>query len=66
MTATFRVYGAEGHRQAESFAKSYNFTDWEGIYTEVHNSDITGTNEYTEVVFSREEPFDGWDIIYNL
>ena len=49
MTRTWKVYGAEGHRQRESFRKSDTFTNWDGLKFEVLNSDRTGTNEYTVV-----------------
>lgn len=49
--AIWKVYGLEGHRQRESFSNSYVFTDWEGVETAVINADITGTNNYTVVIF---------------
>lgn len=52
MTRFFRVYGILGHRQRESFSKSYSFTDCKGVSYVVFNSDITGTNDYTELVVS--------------
>ena len=54
MKRTFRVYGAEGHRQRESFAPSMKFTDWYGVEFEVRNADITGANDYTELVVEAE------------
>lgn len=49
---TWKVYGVTGHRQRESFNKSYimNFSmDDEVRIIEVLNSDVTGTNDYTIV-----------------
>ena len=57
VTRTWKVFGAEGHRQRESFCPSYkrDFSDESiGIRTlEVENSDKTGTNEYTIVRIKR-------------
>ncbi len=54
---TYRVYGIEGHRQRESFHRSYvnDFSCKEkGIrILEVRNSDITATNMYTEICITR-------------
>ena len=56
-TMRFRVYGAEGHRQRESFCPSYKHdfsTPEDGVrILEVNNSDKTGTNQYTEVIITR-------------
>lgn len=56
MTRTWRVYGANGHRQAESFNDSYRY-DWSYSgnirIVEVRNSDKTGTNDYSEVIITR-------------
>lgn len=49
MTRTWKVYGADGHRQRGSFRESNSFTDYNGLKYEVLNSDRTGTNEYTIV-----------------
>ena len=52
----WKVYGAEGHRQRESFNKShtYDFTEDEDIrIIEVENADITGTNDYTVIRITR-------------
>lgn len=56
-TRTWKIYGAEGHRQRESFGKSYcyDFSD-EKIGTriiKVENADVTGTNEYSVITISR-------------
>lgn len=53
-TRTWKVYGADGHRQRESFGPSLSFDTWpdeEGNrdHVEVLNSDKTGTNEYSIV-----------------
>lgn len=58
MKATFRVYGADGHRQAESFNKSFSATSWNGISFEVKNADITGTNDYSVISFEADNDFD--------
>lgn len=42
----WRVYGAEGHRQRQSFGKSENFTTWDGVKIIVLREDYTGTNDY--------------------
>lgn len=56
ITRAWKIYGAEGHRQRESFAPSYIY-DWsEGEKTriiEVENSDKTGTNEYSIIRITR-------------
>lgn len=68
VTRTWKVYGAEGHRQRESFNKStkYDFSEnGETRIVEVINSDQTGTNEYSIIRITRdtaeecEEEFDG-------
>lgn len=68
VTRTWKVYGAEGHRQRESFNKStkYDFSEnGETRIVEVVNSDQTGTNEYSIIRITRdtaeecEEEFDG-------
>ena len=68
VTRTWKVYGAEGHRQRESFNKStkYDFSEnGETRIVEVINSDRTGTNEYSIIRITRdtaeqcEEEFDG-------
>lgn len=64
---TYRVYGAEGHRQRESFCRSYRHdfsSPEEGIrILDVRNSDATGTNMYTELQITRntEEQCD-WEL----
>lgn len=68
VTRAWKVYGAEGHRQRESFSKStkYDFSEnGETRIVEVINSDQTGTNEYSIIRITRdtaeecEEEFDG-------
>lgn len=58
VTRTWKVYGADGHRQRVSFSPSVKY-DWsdERLGTrilEVRNSDITGTNDYTVVRITRD------------
>lgn len=56
MTRTWRVWGANGHRQRESFEPSYKYdwTEGEDIReVEVENSDKTGTNEYSIIRITR-------------
>ena len=51
-TMCWKVYGADGHRQRESFSKSYkhDFSTPANIrIIEVENSDKTGTNDYSIV-----------------
>lgn len=55
-TRTWKVYGAEGHRQKESFCDSYKYDFTEGNkirIIEVLNADKTGTNEYSIVRITR-------------
>ena len=63
---TAKVYGAEGHRQRESFAPSTEIRwreitkpeAWDGvIITRIKNSDQTGTNEYSiiEIIAETEQ-----------
>ncbi len=57
MTRTWKVYGAEGHRQRESFSESYKYDfseDGKTRIVEVFNFDKTGTNEYTIVRITRD------------
>jgi hypothetical protein len=60
VTRTWRVYGAEGHRQGESFSASfvYDFSNQWGrkgvCIIEVENADKTGTNDYAIVRITRE------------
>lgn len=69
VTKTWRVYGAEGHRQRESFCDSYryDFSNKEDgtRIIEVENFDKTGTHDYSVVHITRdtaelcEEEFEG-------
>lgn len=56
-TRAWKVYGAEGHRQRESFCASYK-NDWskngKTRIVEVLNSDRTGTNLYSVVKITRD------------
>lgn len=56
VTRTWKVYGVDGHRQRESFNKSYcfDFSEENNIRViEVINSDRTGTNDYTVIRITR-------------
>jgi hypothetical protein len=56
VTRTYKVYGADGHRQRESFCPSHkhDFTEGDNVrILEVLNSDRTGTNEYSLVRITR-------------
>lgn len=56
LTRTWKVYGIEGHRQAESFNPSerYDFSEGETVrIIETINSDKTGTNEYSILRITR-------------
>ena len=65
VTRRWKVYGFDGHRQRESFnqSQSYDFSDEiTGIRKiEVQNSDVTGTNDYTLVVITRNAAEECWD-----
>lgn len=55
VSRTWKVYGAYGHRQRESFSPSYvnDFSEGEKVrIIKVDNSDVTGTNEYTIVTIT--------------
>ena len=57
VTICYRVYGADGHSQKESYNDSYRFnfsSSHEGTrIIEVHNYDETGTHDYSEVYITR-------------
>ena len=56
VTRSWKVYGAEGHRQRESFGQSRRFDFSEGgdiKIIEVDNSDKTGTNDFSIIRISR-------------
>ena len=47
------MYGADGHRQRTSFSPSCSFGR-DGWHIDERNSDLTGTNAYTEMVITAE------------
>lgn len=55
---SWKIYGAAGHRQRESFGESYVYdfsSDKEGTrIIKVDNHDVTGTNEYSLVTITRD------------
>ena len=56
ITKIFKVYGSAGHRQRLSFFKSTrdDFSEGDNIrILEIQNSDITGTNEYSKMIITR-------------
>lgn len=56
VTRAWKIYGAEGHRQRESFKESYkyDFSKAGNVrIIEVENSDKTGTNDYSLVRITR-------------
>ena len=56
ITRAWKVYGAEGHRQRESFNESYRWDFSEGNdvrIIEVDNADKTGTHEYSIIRITR-------------
>ena len=68
ITRSWKVYGAGGHRQRESFNRSFSYDFSEGNdirKIEVENSDKTGTNEYSIIRITRntseecQKEFDG-------
>lgn len=50
----FVVFGADGHRQRESFNKSWSF-ETERAAVEIFNSDRTGSNLYTLMQITAED-----------
>lgn len=53
---SWKIYGIPGHRQRESFGKSYvwDFSKGENVrILEMENSDITNTNEYSILRITR-------------
>ena len=46
----WKVYGADVHRQRESFADSFAFNTTNGAFIMIWNYDMTGTHEYTKVI----------------
>ena len=57
VTRVWRVYGAEGHRQRESFSPSARY-DWSQPgavrVVEIENADKTGANDYSIIRITRE------------
>ena len=56
VTRSWKVYGADGHRQRESFFPSehYDFSDGDNTrIIDVLNSDRTGTNEFSIIRITR-------------
>lgn len=56
-TRIWKVYGADGHRQRESFndSYSYDFSTVHGLRKiNVMNADITGSNDYSIVMITRD------------
>ncbi len=57
VTRAWKVYGADGHRQAMSFGESVHW-DWsnqkETRIFEADNFDKTGTNEYSLIRITRD------------
>lgn len=47
MIKMYKVHGAAGHRQRESFSPSYKVTTFSNVTISVINSDVTGTNKYS-------------------
>lgn len=53
MTKKFKIYGANGHRQRESFCQSYTLCV-NNTSIAVVNSDITDTNEFSIVIITAD------------
>lgn len=56
VTRAWKIYGKDGHRQRESFGESFknDFSNGDDIcILEVLNSDISGTNEYSIFIITR-------------
>lgn len=54
-TKKWKVYGADGHRQRESFneSKEYDFSnEHETRIISIENADKTGTNDYTIITIT--------------
>ena len=57
VTRAWEVYGKSGSRQRESFNESYVYDfsrNGETRIIAVHNSDKTGTNDYSLVIITRD------------
>lgn len=60
-TRAFRVYGADGHRQKESFnpTRSYNWTTPDKVRViNIINADTSGTNEYSTICITAESDYE--------
>ena len=56
VTRAWKIYGKDGHRQRESFGESFknDFSNGDDVcILEVLNSDVTGTNEYSIFITTR-------------
>lgn len=53
ITKIYKIYGIDGHRQKESFNKSYTIT-LENSLVHVLNADHTGSNQYTILSITSE------------
>lgn len=56
VTKSWKIYGVDGHRQRESFGKSYKWDFSKGNdirIIEVLNSDKTNTNDYSIIRITR-------------
>lgn len=57
VTRAWKVYGADGHRQRESFRPSYKYDfsdDGKTRIIEVENADKTGSNDYSIIRITRD------------
>jgi hypothetical protein len=57
VTRAWKVYGADGHRQRESFNPSYKYDFSENGETriiDIENADKTGTNDYSIIRITRD------------
>lgn len=64
VTKTFKIYGAEGHRQRISFGESFiwDFSkDGDVRIIECECQDKTGTNDYVVVRITRNTEQEVWD-----
>lgn len=55
-TKIYRIYGLEGHRFSGSFgeSKAYDFSKKNDVrIISIFNSDVLGTNDYSEIVITR-------------
>lgn len=50
MIKAYKIFGADGHRQKQSFNKSMAITTFSGHKCVILNADKTGTNEYSILV----------------